>query len=61
MCISDVSVHTTECLCLSDQTSEGVTRDAGGRCLQVLLHLLVQSILQIGHQHLLVQVLQGLP
>lgn len=29
--------------------------------LQVLLHLLVESVLQVRHQHLLVQVLQGLP
>lgn len=33
----------------------------GRSSLQVLLHFLVQGVLQVRHQHLLVQVLQGLP
>lgn len=42
-------------------TNQLLPSDRRPGSLQVLLHLLVQSVLQVRHQHLLVQVLQRLP
>lgn len=42
-------------------TNQLLPSDRRPGSLQVLLHLLVQSVLQVCHEHLLVQVLQRLP